>query len=86
MLNRTSRLLNYTPSATCVRLLTVDALIAHITTQTLYLSGASVDPRMLLPAWIAIATVSTYSYKYRVVRLKEIVDSYNGLPPYPTED
>lgn len=51
------RLLFYTPSATVVRLLTTNALIAYITNCVLYLSGASKDPRMLLPAWVSIATV-----------------------------
>lgn len=51
------RLMNYTPSATLVRLLTTNALIAYITSWVLYLSGASEDPRMLLPAWVSIATV-----------------------------
>lgn len=51
------RLVFYTPSATVVRLLTTNALIAYITNCVLYLSGASQDPRMLLPAWVSIATV-----------------------------
>lgn len=52
------RLLNYTPSAAFVRLLTTNALMAYITSWVLYLSGASEDPRMLLPAWVSIASVS----------------------------
>jgi len=52
-----SRLLFYTPSATLVRLLTTNFLIAYTTSWVLYLSGASEDPRMLLPAWVSIATV-----------------------------
>jgi len=51
------RLLFYTPSATVVRLLTTNFLIAYITSWVLYLSGAAEDPRMLLPAWVSIATV-----------------------------
>lgn len=51
------RLLFYTPAATVVRLLTTNFLIAYITSWVLYLSGASEDPRMLLPAWVSIATV-----------------------------
>jgi hypothetical protein len=51
------RLLFYTPPATLVRLLTTNFLIAYITSWVLYLSGASEDPRMLLPAWVSIATV-----------------------------
>jgi hypothetical protein len=58
------RLLNYHPSATVVRLLTTNALIAYITSWVLYLSGASEDPRLLLPAWISITTVSVLSSIY----------------------
>jgi hypothetical protein len=32
---------------------------AYITSWVLYLSGGSEDPRLLLPAWISIATVSS---------------------------
>ncbi|BCR91616.1 uncharacterized protein ACHE_70459S [Aspergillus chevalieri] len=50
-------LLNYTPPAVVIRLLTTNGLIAYITSWVLYLSGASSDPRLLLPAWISITTV-----------------------------
>lgn len=33
-------------------------MIALATSWVLYLSGASEDPRMLLPAWVSITTVS----------------------------
>lgn len=52
-----NRLLNYTPPAVVIRLLTTNGLIAYITSWVLYLSGASSDPRLLLPAWISITTV-----------------------------
>lgn len=51
------RLLNYTPQATLVRLLTINSINAYITSWVLYLSGGSEDPRLLLPAWISIASV-----------------------------
>lgn len=51
------RLLNYTPPAVVIRLLTTNGLIAYITSWVTYLSGASSDPRHLLPAWISITTV-----------------------------
>jgi hypothetical protein len=54
------RLLNYTPPAVVIRLLTTNGLIAYITSWVLYLSGASSDPRLLLPAWISITTVRSY--------------------------
>ena len=57
LIERYARLLFYTPSATLVRLCTTNALIALATSWDLYLSGASEDPRMLLPAWISITTV-----------------------------
>lgn len=40
-----------------IRLLTTNGLIAYITSWVTYLSGASSDPRLLLPAWISITTV-----------------------------
>lgn len=55
--NGSNRLLNYTPPAVVIRLLTTNGLIAYITSWVLYLSGASSDPRLLLPAWISITTV-----------------------------
>ncbi|OJJ43415.1 hypothetical protein ASPZODRAFT_74221 [Penicilliopsis zonata CBS 506.65] len=55
-------LLNYTPPAVMIRLLTTNGLIAYITSWVLYLSGASSDPRMLLPAWISITTTLTFLY------------------------
>jgi hypothetical protein len=51
------RLLNYTPQAAIVRLLTINSMNAYITSWVLYLSGGSEDPRLLLPAWISIAAV-----------------------------
>ncbi len=51
------RLINYTPQATIVRLLTIDVINAYLTLETLSLSGGFQDPRLLLPGWIGIATV-----------------------------
>jgi hypothetical protein len=45
--------------ASIVRLLTINSVNAYITSWVLYLSGGSEDPRLLLPAWISIATVDT---------------------------
>ncbi|KAJ5219867.1 hypothetical protein N7468_009071 [Penicillium chermesinum] len=55
-------LLNYTPPAVVIRLLTTNGLIAYITSWVTYLSGASSDPRHLLPAWISITTTLTFVY------------------------
>ncbi|KAG9230034.1 N-glycosylation protein-domain-containing protein [Amylocarpus encephaloides] len=62
-------LLNYTPQATLVRLLTINALNAYITSWVLYLSGGSEDPRLLLPAWISIASTLTFLYHLTHPRL-----------------
>lgn len=79
----TSRLSFYTPSATVLRLLTTNLLIAYITSWVLWLSGASQDPRMLLPAWVSIATVSDASYSLlRCLNTHGTIDSYCSLPPY----
>ncbi|KAH7308957.1 N-glycosylation protein-domain-containing protein [Stachybotrys elegans] len=50
-------LLNYTPQATIIRLLTINALNAYITSIVLYWTGGFSDPRLFLPGWISIATV-----------------------------
>jgi len=74
-------LLNYTPSATFVRLLTTNALIAYITSWVLYLSGASEDPRMLLPAWVSIATTLTllYHLTQRKINIKKETSASIGV-------
>ncbi|XWW94237.1 hypothetical protein V2A60_002180 [Cordyceps javanica] len=55
-------LINYTPQATIVRLLTIDVINAYLTLTTLSLSGGFQDPRLLLPGWIGIATTLTVCY------------------------
>lgn len=52
------RLINYTPQATIVRLLSINAVNAYVTSTVLTLAGGFNDPRLLLPGWIGIATVS----------------------------
>lgn len=76
------RLLFYTPSATVVRLCTTNALIALATSWDLYLSGASEDPRMLLPAWISITTVGDLQKTASVRKLLSFVlDLDCSIPP-----
>ncbi|EED13931.1 conserved hypothetical protein [Talaromyces stipitatus ATCC 10500] len=55
-------LLNYSPPAVLIRLLATNGLIAYLTSSVLWLSGASSDPRLLLPAWISITTVQFLPY------------------------
>lgn len=76
------RLLFYTPSATFVRLLTTNFLIAYITSWVLYFSGASEDPRMLLPAWVSITTVC-FEARNALVEADEPTDSDHDLPSDP---
>jgi hypothetical protein len=52
-----------------VRLLTVNSINAYITSWVLYLSGGSEDPRLLLPAWISIASTLTFLYHLTHPRL-----------------
>lgn len=51
------RLINYTPQATIVRLLTINAVNGYLTLTTLSFAGGFEDARLLLPGWIGIATV-----------------------------
>lgn len=80
------RLLNYTPPAVVIRLLTTNGLIAYITSWVLYLSGASSDPRLLLPAWISITTVflphplPNIQATYQLIKSTSIPDPYVPLP------
>ncbi|KAH7176298.1 N-glycosylation protein-domain-containing protein [Dactylonectria macrodidyma] len=55
-------LINYTPQATMVRLLTINAINAYITANVLSIAGGFQDPRLLLPGWIGIATTLTVLY------------------------
>lgn len=54
-----SRLINYTPHATLVRLASINAVNAYLTLTVLSLTGGFQDPRLLLPGWVSIATVRT---------------------------
>ncbi|KAL2209279.1 hypothetical protein CC79DRAFT_669978 [Sarocladium strictum] len=55
-------LINYTPQATIVRLLSINAVNAYTTSTVLALAGGFSDPRLLLPGWIGIATTLTVCY------------------------
>ncbi|KAI2632781.1 N-glycosylation protein-domain-containing protein [Xylaria nigripes] len=57
-------LINYTPQATVVRLLTISCVFAYLTSWIVYLTGGTKDPRLLLPAWIGIATILTACYHF----------------------
>lgn len=52
-----TRLINYTPQAVMIRLITTNAINAYLTSAVLSLAGGFQDPRLLLPGWIGIATV-----------------------------
>ncbi|KAK4232324.1 N-glycosylation protein-domain-containing protein [Podospora fimiseda] len=55
-------LLNYTPIGTIIRLVAINAINGYATSWVLVLTGASEDPRLLLPSWILIATTLTGLY------------------------
>ncbi|KAG5968231.1 hypothetical protein E4U57_007178 [Claviceps arundinis] len=55
-------LIHYTPQATIVRLLTINAVNAYLTMTVLSLAGGFQDPRLMLPGWISMATTLTVSY------------------------
>ncbi|KAK5632386.1 hypothetical protein RRF57_008100 [Xylaria bambusicola] len=57
-------LINYTPQATVVRLLTISCVFAYLTSWIVYVTGGSNDPRLLLPAWVGIATILTACYHF----------------------
>jgi hypothetical protein len=83
----THRLLYYTPPATVVRLLATNATIAWLTSYVLYLSGASEDPRMLLPAWVSITTVRPNLIRYNLtLEIDQSLDFDCTVPHHPTEN
>ncbi|KAF5602602.1 uncharacterized protein FSUBG_7653 [Fusarium subglutinans] len=55
-------LINYTPQATMVRLLTTNFCNAYLTAFVLSFTGGFQDPRLLLPGWVGIATTLTMMY------------------------
>ncbi|GKT45976.1 uncharacterized protein ColSpa_06157 [Colletotrichum spaethianum] len=55
-------LINYTPQATIIRLLTINSTNAFLTERILTFSGGFEDPRLLLPGWVTIATTLTIAY------------------------
>ncbi|QPC70150.1 hypothetical protein HYE68_000902 [Fusarium pseudograminearum] len=57
-----ARLINYTPQATMVRLLTTNICNAYLTQVVLSAAGGFEDPRLFLPGWIGIATTLTVMY------------------------
>ncbi|KAI8632666.1 N-glycosylation protein-domain-containing protein [Xylariaceae sp. FL1651] len=66
-------LINYTPQATVIRLLTISCVFAYLTSWIVYVTGGATDPRLLLPAWIGIATILTtcYHYTQRKIRIRK---------------
>ncbi|KXH55024.1 hypothetical protein CNYM01_03424 [Colletotrichum nymphaeae SA-01] len=52
-------LINYTPQATIIRLLTINSTNAFLTERILTFSGGFEDPRLLLPGWVTIATLTS---------------------------
>lgn len=55
-------LLNYTPVATIVRLVAIALVNAYVTGLVVGIAAAQAGNALLLPAWIAIATVRPYPH------------------------
>ncbi|KAL5629258.1 hypothetical protein BROUX41_001865 [Berkeleyomyces rouxiae] len=73
-------LINYTPQATIVRLLSINAVNFYVTNITLKLFGAFHDLRLFLPAWIAISAFLTgvYHVTHQKINIrKETITSIN---------
>ncbi|KAI1813430.1 N-glycosylation protein-domain-containing protein [Poronia punctata] len=66
-------LVNYTPQATVIRLLTISCVFAYATSGIVAVTGGEKDPCLLLPAWIGIATILTtcYHYTQRKIRIRK---------------
>ncbi|KAI5814949.1 N-glycosylation protein-domain-containing protein [Pyronema omphalodes] len=62
-------LIFYTPAATIVRLFSVNAINAYITSWALTLIGEN-DSRMLFPAWIFVASILTIIYHATLRKLQ----------------
>jgi len=62
-------LIYYTPIATIVRLFSMSAINAYLTSWALALIGTN-DIRMLLPAWIFVASILTISYHTTLRNIK----------------
>lgn len=71
-------LLNYTPQATLIRLSTVNCINIYMINWSLRLSGAYLDPSLLLIAWIINATILTLLSCMIIPRLA-IVKETSGL-------
>ncbi|ETS03566.1 hypothetical protein M419DRAFT_47928, partial [Trichoderma reesei RUT C-30] len=75
-----SSLINYTPQATVVRLLSINAVNAYLTLNVLSITGGFQDPRLLLPGWVSIATSLTICYHVTHQKInirKETITSVN---------
>ncbi|KAL7818685.1 N-glycosylation domain-containing protein [Trichoderma aethiopicum] len=73
-------LINYTPQATVVRLLSINAVNAYLTLNVLSMTGGFQDPRLLLPGWVSIATSLTICYHVTHQKInirKETITSVN---------
>lgn len=86
------RLINYTPSATAFRLVSVSALNGYLQSWTLHLSGSSQDPFLLLPTWITITSVRTLPLQTPIFLLSLAdfapakPDPHLGLPHHLPQD
>ncbi|RPB23834.1 hypothetical protein L211DRAFT_225081 [Terfezia boudieri ATCC MYA-4762] len=72
-------LIYYTPWATLVRLVSICTINVYITSWILTLAGTTMNPRMLLPAWIFIACVLITAYYITQRNIKVVRSIYNPI-------
>ncbi|KAF3912720.1 hypothetical protein ABW21_db0208536 [Orbilia brochopaga] len=71
-------LVNYTPLATLVRLITITGILAYFSQGAHYCFGVKTDARMLLPAWITIFCtigIGVHFIRMRITEYRELSTS-----------
>ncbi|KAI5801696.1 hypothetical protein DFH27DRAFT_557635 [Peziza echinospora] len=72
-------LIHYTPWATLVRLVSICSINVYITSWILTLAGTTMNPRMLLPAWIFIACILITAYYFSQRSIMVVRSVYNSI-------
>ncbi|KAI0172390.1 N-glycosylation protein-domain-containing protein [Hypoxylon sp. FL1284] len=75
-------LINYTPQATVVRLLTINCAFAYLTSWIVFLAGGSHNPGLLLLAWILIATILTLCYHFTQRKIKIRKETFASISAF----
>ncbi|KAF8470121.1 hypothetical protein BDZ91DRAFT_720006 [Kalaharituber pfeilii] len=72
-------LIYYTAWATLVRLVSICLINVYITSWILTLAGTTMNPRMLLPAWIFLACVLISAYYITQRNITVVRSVYNSI-------